>query len=221
MGRTERNRNRPSSMSRRTWLIVILVSVIAIAAIGYILYIKGVFSKVKVFFQAFAEYFASGSEGLFFLIAFVVILACMLIWNQFAQKISRKLRAEDYALEKELTGNIVTIDTMLDKETTQKIIARRLRLKYAISRTKDNRIEQWLCRYAGKPHVPGKGDEFTASIIFSGYGENGTSLSMEILRWREKNGVTRKAGLKAMRGFLNEVYNAVRKIDPKATIGAE
>ena len=64
-------------------------------------------------------------------------------------------------------------------------------------------------QHMSKLTVGGDGDEFTAWISFFDT-PNGCSVAACIERWREKDGVTRKAGLEAMREFYGYVENAVR-----------
>ncbi len=63
----------------------------------------------------------------------------------------------------------------------------------------------------------GEGDAFTGSVTFIPQ-ENGLRAVARIERWREKDGVTRRAGIEAMRGFIEAVKAAFREADPNVRI---
>lgn len=63
----------------------------------------------------------------------------------------------------------------------------------------------------------GEGDAFTGSVTFVPQ-ETGLRAVARIERWREKDGVTRRAGIDAMRQFIEAVKAAFREADPNVQI---
>jgi hypothetical protein len=66
----------------------------------------------------------------------------------------------------------------------------------------------------------GSGDSFTASVTFATVDARHVRAVVSIDRWREKDGVTRRAGLNAMEQFMNNVVNAFRAVDPAVQVDA-
>jgi hypothetical protein len=64
----------------------------------------------------------------------------------------------------------------------------------------------------------GRGDEFTASITFAPIDPGLVRAVVSIDRWREKDGVTRRAGIKAMEDFVNAAAAAFQAADPRARL---
>ena len=67
-------------------------------------------------------------------------------------------------------------------------------------------------RHSGSLMVGGQGDEFTASVTFYA-DENELKAKVSIDSWREKSGVTRNAGIRAMEDFINTVIAAFEEVD--------
>jgi hypothetical protein len=63
----------------------------------------------------------------------------------------------------------------------------------------------------------GDGDEFSASISLKEEQEIIKAV-ISINRWKEKDGVTRKAGIEAMQDFFSSVQKAFKNIDKDAKI---
>jgi hypothetical protein len=80
-----------------------------------------------------------------------------------------------------------------------------------------NRI---IFKHTSKIGTGGSGDEFTASVTFSQVFPTTVRAEVSIDRWREKDGVTRRAGIQAMENFMNTVTAAFRAVDPAVRIGA-
>ena len=66
-------------------------------------------------------------------------------------------------------------------------------------------------------YTGGEGDEFSSSISLKEE-EGNTKVIVSINRWREKDGVTRKAGIEAMKEFYSSVEKAFRNIDSNIKI---
>ena len=206
----------PKTKKNRSLLPITLVSVlIALVALGVIAYLTGFLSVILAFFQTTLGYVFFGTDLFWLIIALVAIVIIMITWNRIAPRITRSVRAKDYQKEREMTGQMLAIKTAMDKTQLQKALKKRLRLKYFFPKTSDPNI--WHCHYPGKPLVAGRGDEFTACIYFDDSEVKHTVLYLEFLRWREKNGVTRKRGLKAMQGFIDSVWSFVKANDTSAT----
>lgn len=70
--------------------------------------------------------------------------------------------------------------------------------------------------HTAKITTGGNGDEFTASVTF-GKTESGVDVLAQIVSFRVKDGVTRKAGIQAMQDFFDSVRRAVTEADPNAS----
>jgi hypothetical protein len=64
----------------------------------------------------------------------------------------------------------------------------------------------------------GDGDRFTGSVTFTQIGPSQLQAEVSIDRWREKDGVTRRAGIDAMQNFMNTVVAAFRSVDPAVQV---
>lgn len=64
----------------------------------------------------------------------------------------------------------------------------------------------------------GGGDQFTASVTFEPLNPGRLRAVVSIDRWREKDGVTRRAGIAAMENFMNTVVAAFRAVDPTVQV---
>ncbi|MDH6244902.1 hypothetical protein [Mycobacterium sp. OTB74] len=80
-----------------------------------------------------------------------------------------------------------------------------------------NRI---IFKHASKIGTGGSGDEFSASVTFNQVSRATVRAEVSIDRWREKDGVTRRAGIQSMENFINTVTAAFRAVDPAVRIGA-
>lgn len=78
-----------------------------------------------------------------------------------------------------------------------------------------NRI---VYKHIGKITTGGNGDEFTASITFEPLETDRLRAVVSIDRWREKDGVTRRAGIDAMAKFMNDTVAAFQACDPAAQV---
>lgn len=198
------------------WLfIAISAIVIALVALGFIAYLTGFLSVIITFSQTILGYVYIGSEGFWLVIALAFVVILIVVWNRIAPRVTRTIRSKDYQRERQITGQMLEIKTSADKAQLQKVLKKHLRLKYFFPRTSDPGI--WHCHHPGKPLVAGRGDEFTACIYFDDSKVGQTVLYLEFLRWREKNGVTRKRGLKAMQQYIDNVWSIVKSTDPSAT----
>jgi hypothetical protein len=66
----------------------------------------------------------------------------------------------------------------------------------------------------------GDGDAFAASVTFQQADAHRVRAVVSIDNWREKDGVTRRAGLTAMEDFMNTVVAAFRAVDPALRVDA-
>lgn len=66
--------------------------------------------------------------------------------------------------------------------------------------------------------TPGEGDRFTASVTFKPFGSGRLRAVVSIDCWREKDGVTRRAGIAAMEKFMTTVVTAFRAVDPAVQV---
>ena len=81
--------------------------------------------------------------------------------------------------------------------------------KYQITKQTDNYIEY---KHTSSFMVGGDGDEFTASVSFNATGSELRAV-FGINSWHEKDGVTRRAGIEAMRELLKAVESAFKAVD--------
>lgn len=77
-----------------------------------------------------------------------------------------------------------------------------------------------IFKHTSKIGTGGSGDEFTASVTFNQVFPTTVRAQVSIDRWREKDGVTRRAGIQAMENFISTVTAAFRAVDPAVRIGA-
>ncbi|KAA0024915.1 hypothetical protein [Antrihabitans cavernicola] len=73
-------------------------------------------------------------------------------------------------------------------------------------------------QHSSKITSGGDGDHFSASITFRPPKDDHLSAVISIDQWREKDGVTRRAGIKAMQQFMDSVVAAFRAADPNIQI---
>jgi hypothetical protein len=78
-----------------------------------------------------------------------------------------------------------------------------------------NRI---VYQHQGKITTGGEGDNFTASVTFESVTPSQLRAVVSIDRWREKDGVTRRAGIAAMQNFMNTVVTAFQSVDPAVQV---
>lgn len=214
--RSSKESEEKPTRSHRTLIIAVIATVVAIVALGFIAYITGFLSVIRVFAESSIRYVAFGSEGFWLIIAVVILVVSIMIWRSVAVRITRKARLKDYQREQELTNHVVSIETTIDKAQLQKALRKKMRLKYFFSKSSDPNV--WQCHYPGKPLTAGRGDEFTANLYFDDSSENKTIIYAEFVRWREKNGVTRKRGLNAMQTFIDTIWSVVHGIDTSANM---
>jgi hypothetical protein len=75
-------------------------------------------------------------------------------------------------------------------------------------------------KHLSKITTGGDGDAFTASVTFDQTDANRVRAVVSIDTWREKDGVTRRAGIAAMESFMNNVVAAFRAVDPSVLVDA-
>lgn len=73
-------------------------------------------------------------------------------------------------------------------------------------------------QHISKITTGGSGDQFTASITFEQLSPQQLRAVTSIDRWREKDGVTRRAGVDAMQDFMNSVVVAFQAVDPMVQV---
>lgn len=78
-----------------------------------------------------------------------------------------------------------------------------------------NRI---VYEHIAKISTGGDGDWFTASVTFESVPPTQLRAVVSIDRWREKDGVTRRAGIDAMQSFVSAVVTAFRAVDPDVQV---
>lgn len=71
-------------------------------------------------------------------------------------------------------------------------------------------------KHISKITTGGGGDEFTASVTFLPPADSAQRAIVSIDCWREKDGVTRRAGIQAMQKFMSAVVSAFKEVDPSA-----
>lgn len=64
----------------------------------------------------------------------------------------------------------------------------------------------------------GGGDRFSGSVTFDQISPTRLQAVVSIDRWREKDGVTRRAGIDAMQNFMQTVVTAFRAVDPAVQV---
>lgn len=69
-------------------------------------------------------------------------------------------------------------------------------------------------RHTSKISTGGDGDEFTASVTFNPTEGHVMRATVSIDEWREKDGVTRRAGIKALDEFIDKTVAAFRAVGP-------
>ncbi|KAA0018533.1 hypothetical protein [Antrihabitans cavernicola] len=72
-------------------------------------------------------------------------------------------------------------------------------------------------QHRSKITTGGDGDEFTASVTFRPE-NNRTHAVVSIDRWREKDGITRRAGIRVMQQFMDAAVAAFKETDPNAHV---
>lgn len=80
-----------------------------------------------------------------------------------------------------------------------------------------NRI---VYEHISKITTGGGGDRFSGSLTFDQISPTSLQAVVSIDRWREKDGVTRRAGIDAMQNFMQTVVAAFRAVDPAVRVSS-
>lgn len=155
---------------------------------------------------------------LFFIGIFVFFFIYYEVKKRLKQNVFQK---EQYEEQKRLTEKPVIYVVNADIATVMNAVKKAIPVdtsvkavfkggNYSVESESDNVI---VYHHASKITTGGEGDEFTAQIVLEPYGDNQTQVSVSIIRWRENDGVTRKAGIAAMQEFHTMVKNAVAEIN--------
>ena len=156
-----------------------------------------------------------------------LVVVCM-IYGHFKQKAKRKIFKGKYEEQKSLTHNATIVQTASTiaqvKQSLKETIptddsakAAFLGGRLKIQSETDNYIEYY---HTSHFKVSGEGDEFTGSVAFEPT-ETGLTVTIRIEKWREKDGITQKAGIEAMRKFVELAKTAVLNTDPNAKVSQQ
>jgi len=158
--------------------------------------------------------------GVLFLIVIIVFFAW--IWPKIKRNTVAKGR---YETELSLTGQAISFTTTASLDQVKRSLDNYLPTDDSVTgsfvggKYKKIVVNANHLQYHHSSHITvgGSGDEFTASITFQ-QRENGLMALLQIDRWREKNGVTRQAGIKAMQEFVDTVKSAFLAADRSCSI---
>ena len=160
------------------------------------------------------------------ILAVVALFAVSYLYLKVKEKAKKKIFfKEQYEMQKNLTGNLYVFDTAAPIETIKEALSKRIQTDDSFSanffggnyRITAQAADSITYLHGAKITTGGGGDEFSAKVFFMQI-ENGLKVIAEIIQWRVKDGVTRKAGIQAMQNFFNSVSLAVKDADPNATL---
>jgi hypothetical protein len=161
------------------------------------------------------------------LLIFAVLIGLSFAYYWIKQNVKRNIFFKDqYERQKTLTHRNLVLDTAASMQTVQNSLAQHLpddsTARAAFSggamRVRMEHPERIVYHHTSKFFTGGSGDEFTASVTFKPLETGHLRAVVSIDRWREKDGVTRRAGISAMENFMGTVVNAFRAVDPAVQV---
>ncbi len=165
---------------------------------------------------------------IFAVLFFGALLAAGWLYYYIKEQAKRKLffRAQ-YERQKALTHQYLILTTVAPMQDLLSSLAhhipddRSTRAAFMGGAMKVHLENPWRIIYQHRSKITtgGDGDAFTASVNFEPIDASRLRAVVSIDRWREKDGVTRRAGINAMENFMNTVVTAFRAVDPAVHIG--
>ena len=170
----------------------------------------------------------SGSLMVQVIIAVVVILAASWIYSTIKEKAKREVFFKgQYDEQKSFTHRDTIVETGASLEDARTAVVARFPVdmsakaafsggNYKLVGDESNKLTY---RRTSSITNLNSGDEFTASVRFAPSEPDGPlRVIVSIEQWREHDGVTRRAGIAAMKEFFDAVVQAIHEIDPGAQV---
>ena len=153
---------------------------------------------------------------------------CIFFWIYYwaKEKLKRNVFFKgQYEEQKQLTHQNMIITTNASKDRIFESLNNEIKIDdsvkgafkggiYKCTKKTDNYIEYL---HTSSIYTGGEGDEFSSSVLLKEENEKIKAI-VSINRWREKDGVTRKAGIEAMKEFYSSVERAFKNIDSNAKV---
>lgn len=158
-------------------------------------------------------------------ILIIIFTALYMIYYEVKKTLKRKVfQKGQYEEEKRLVRTRVVMVTKVPKVNVIDALDRFIPLDYSakgtffggVYRCEDTEDKR-IYIHISKITSGGDGDEFEAEVYFSQQ-DNQLKVVGKITRWRECDGVTRKAGVEAMNKFLKNMEQAFHYADSNAEI---
>ena len=152
------------------------------------------------------------------------IFCILMVYYEIKKRLKRNyFNKEQYEHQKEMTHRYYVYTTTSEPKQIKKRLCRMLPVddsfksnflggNYTISENREDKIS---FLHHSKLTTSGDGDEFIGSVTFRPRGDMREAV-LQIERWREHDGVTRRAGIRAMEEFLRIANDAILKEDPQA-----
>lgn len=127
--------------------------------------------------------------------------------SQYEEQLRLTNKPETHVVQADIATVMTSIKNRIPVDTSTKAVFKGG--NYSIVSERNDCITY---HHASKITTGGEGDEFTAQVSLTPLDDNRTQITSAIIRWREHDGVTRKAGIAAMQEFQAMVREAVRGI---------